>query len=278
VNPILQINPEYEKIIPPLSQKELDELESNILSDGIIISPLIVWKGVIVDGHNRYKIALKHPSISYSVYEKDFANEFEAIAWLCKNQLGRRNLSKIRQKDLIGLRYEAEKQAYTRDKSGRFAPSGQNVHSDDSTKTAEKLANELGVNEKTIRRYGKFSQGLKIADNISPGVREEILSNKLSVDSKEIEALPNMCESQQKSVVANFKQKVTEKHIDPPIETFEEGIISSISGAVDMFKNTCENYFSRYKRLLVEPEYREKIILIFEELKKYINHIEGEKT
>lgn len=277
MNPVLKINPEYAKVIPPLSSDEYKELENNILADGIIISPLIVWNGVIIDGHNRFKIATEHPEISFTVFNKDFINEYEAIAWICKNQLGRRNLTKSRHKYLIGQRYEYEKLAYVRDENGRFAPSAQNEHSVEATKTCERIAKEVGVGQATVRRNGKYSKGVDIAEKISPGIREDILSHKISVPSKELEQLPSMTATEQESAVQQIILKAEGKTAEEmPKEVFEERIISSISGAVDMFKNTCDNYFSRYKRLLLEPQYKEKIILLFQDLKNYINHIEGE--
>lgn len=52
----LRIDPEFESKIPPLREEELKQLEENILADGVVINPLIVWNGIIVDGHNRYRI------------------------------------------------------------------------------------------------------------------------------------------------------------------------------------------------------------------------------
>ena len=60
----LTIDPEFEGKIPPLREEELKQLEENILADGVVINPLIVWDGVIVDGHNRYRILQKHPKFS----------------------------------------------------------------------------------------------------------------------------------------------------------------------------------------------------------------------
>ena len=57
----LKIDPEFQGKIPPLTFEELNQLESNILRDGRIINPIIVWQGLIVDGHNRFTIAKKHP-------------------------------------------------------------------------------------------------------------------------------------------------------------------------------------------------------------------------
>ena len=107
----LIIDPEFRDKIPPLTEDEFSLLEENILSDGAVVSPLIVWDGVILDGHNRYEIIQKHPELTYAVHKKSFSNRFEALSWICKNQLGRRNLTPQQKKYLIGQRYEAEKQA-----------------------------------------------------------------------------------------------------------------------------------------------------------------------
>ena len=54
MSPHLTIDPEFEGKIPPLREEELKQLEENILADGVVINPLIIWDGVLVDGHNRY--------------------------------------------------------------------------------------------------------------------------------------------------------------------------------------------------------------------------------
>jgi hypothetical protein len=45
------------------------------------------------------------------VEEIQLANKYEALAWICKNQLGRRNLSPERKKFLLGKEYESTKLA-----------------------------------------------------------------------------------------------------------------------------------------------------------------------
>ena len=112
----LTIDPEFASIIPPLREDEQRQLEENILTDGVVINPLIVWNGVIVDGHNRYRILQKHPEIQFTTYEKAFSDRYEAIAWICKNQLGRRNLTPQQFKYLMGHQYKAEKTAYGGDR------------------------------------------------------------------------------------------------------------------------------------------------------------------
>ena len=88
----LKIDPEFQSQIPPLTDDEYKQLEENILKEGKLISPLIVWNNTLVDGHNRYAILQKHPEIYFSTMPLRFENREEAIAWICRNQLGRRNL------------------------------------------------------------------------------------------------------------------------------------------------------------------------------------------
>lgn len=107
MNPVLTIDPEFEAKCPPLTEDELSQLEENILEEGLVLMPLIVWNNTIVDGHNRYRIAQEHPGIEFRVHEKHFNSKYEALSWICKNQLGRRNLTPQQKKYLVGQRYKA---------------------------------------------------------------------------------------------------------------------------------------------------------------------------
>ncbi len=89
----LKIDPEFQNQIPPLTDDEYKQLEENILKEGKLLSPLIVWGNTLVDGHNRYAILQKHPEIYFSTMPLRFESREEVLAWICKNQLGRRNLS-----------------------------------------------------------------------------------------------------------------------------------------------------------------------------------------
>ena len=90
----LKIDPEFQSQIPPLTDDEFKQLEENILKEGNLLSPLIVWNNTLVDGHNRYEIVQEHPEISFSTMPLPFESREEVLAWICKNQLGRRNLMK----------------------------------------------------------------------------------------------------------------------------------------------------------------------------------------
>ena len=106
----LKIDPEFQSKIPPLQFEEEQQLEQNIIAEGRLLNPIITWNGYILDGHTRYRILKKHGFIKFEVEEIQLADKYEALAWICKNQLGRRNLSPERKKFLL-------EQIFTIDKS-----------------------------------------------------------------------------------------------------------------------------------------------------------------
>ena len=95
----LTVDPEFRDLIPPLNEEELKLLEASLVADGCE-SPLIVWNGVIVDGHNRYAICRKH-EIPFSIQEKNFSSRDDAMLWMLRNQLGRRNLNDYQRGEMV---------------------------------------------------------------------------------------------------------------------------------------------------------------------------------
>lgn len=87
----MKINTEFERLIPPLSKEEFEQLEKNILAEGIR-DALITWNGFLVDGHNRYEIAQRY-DLTYQTIERQFNSEDDAKQWIISNQLGRRNIT-----------------------------------------------------------------------------------------------------------------------------------------------------------------------------------------
>jgi N6-adenosine-specific RNA methylase IME4 len=98
----ITIKPEFEKLIPALSKDELEQLEKNILEEGIR-DPLVIWNETLIDGHNRYKLATKH-NLNYEVFEKKFDSEDDVKIWMIDNQKGRRNLAEFVMYELQQIR------------------------------------------------------------------------------------------------------------------------------------------------------------------------------
>ncbi|MCP4604523.1 MAG: hypothetical protein GY847_29045 [Proteobacteria bacterium] len=170
----IRINTEFRDLLPQLTPEESGALEKSILEEGCR-DPLILWDGIIIDGHNRYSICQKH-DIDFKTVERSFNSAEDAKDWIDANQLARRNLTPDSFKLALGRRYNRTKKTH-----GGHLPhkgSGQNVHFPKQQtpderrfdlakkynelkkpqKTAETIAKEHGVNERTVRRAGKFAE------------------------------------------------------------------------------------------------------------------------
>ena len=208
----LNIDPEFASKIPPLREEEQQQLEENIPADGVVINPLIVWNGVIVDGHNRYRILQKHPEIQFTTYEKAFSDRYEAIAWICKNQLGRRNLTPQQFKYLVGQRYDAEKQSkglefqgnqYTsQDRSGL----GQNDPDQKSHGTRSRIAKETQTSDSYVRRAEHFAKGVDAAEEVAPGIKQEILTGSIKPTEKAVAAIAKASPEERPALVQQLRQ------------------------------------------------------------------------
>ena len=209
--PVVNIDPEFKKLIPPLSPQERSQLEENILAEGCR-DPLTVWKeqNILLDGHNRYEICDKY-GIEFYVSEIELSNREEAKIWILRNQLGRRNLSPDKASYYRGVLYNTLKAKTSN-------PQGKNQHSDievgghfdhqpDSLKTAEIISEQLGVSEKTIRRDAKYADSLEaIATHVGDEARTVILDGEAKLSKKDVEVIADVAKQNPERVKEAFKQ------------------------------------------------------------------------
>lgn len=309
----LIIDPEFRDKIPPLTEDEFSLLEENILSDGAVFSPLIVWDGTILDGHNRYEIIQKHPELTYAVHKVSFANRYEAISWICKHQLGRRNLTPQQKKYLIGQRYEAEKQAdafhgnqhTASDESGadKKCP-----HQNSRHVTQSRIAKETNTSASYVREAGTFAKGVDAAEEALPGIKQEILTGTIKPTASAVAVVAKADPEERLRLAADLKKSKDDKgkkprpayHKAPPTTSrkaemqriaeisaemerdkapsTEENVLCSLDGEIVSFMELFDRIFQEYPRLLSDGHYRQKLIQIMQKMKQYIADIEGGRT
>ena len=95
---MINIDPEFKSLIPPLSTEEYALLEANLIADGCR-DPLVLWNNTIVDGHNRHEICTKY-GLAFNTVAIEFEGKPQARIWMRANQIGRRNLSSVWSVDL----------------------------------------------------------------------------------------------------------------------------------------------------------------------------------
>ena len=147
----VEVDPEFETLVPPLSPDELAQLEESLLMEGCR-DPLITWGGKLLDGHHRLRICREH-SLAYSVDKIELADRDAAVLWVIRNQLGRRNLSLFVRGELA-LRLEPLIAASAKEnqRAGGGSGSSGRQNSDKPTDTKRELAARADVSHDTIAR------------------------------------------------------------------------------------------------------------------------------
>lgn len=188
----LTVDPEFRDLIPPLNEEELKLLEESIVADGCE-SPLIVWNGVIVDGHNRYAICRKH-GIPFSIQEKNFSSRDDAMLWMLRNQLGRRNLNSYQRVELV-LKFEplVKNAAEQRMLAGKAAnPVPTLAQGQTKGRTRDHLSEAAGVS------HGTFAKAKKLVHSADEETKRELRAGKVTVNRAYTELLEKEHEGETK--------------------------------------------------------------------------------
>ena len=300
----LKIDPEFQNQIPPLTDDEFKQLEENILKEGKLISPLIVWGNTLVDGHNRYAIVQEHPEISFSTMPLPFESREEVLAWICRNQLGRRNLSPEQKRYLLGKQYEAEKKAAKIFRGNQYTLAkksggnhGDNHHS--GKKTCDRIAEENDVSRASVLRASHYTRGIDIADSLSPGIKQKVFSGEVKFTNEEMSKLVQSSPAKRQDVFAEIMHPEITKametaNADPkadepvpmPISNLEQfkgyqvpdkcmKVYKTLSMATEMMRNTWKRVLKNNQSYLSDPEKQKVLRYAMQRPAHYLNELEA---
>lgn len=222
-----RIDSEFKNLFPKPTAEERETLKSDIVAFGRVHSPLVVWdeESILVDGHNRWEIINElgwaDDKSKYSIARISYPNRDAALAGAYRAQLGRRNVPENTRSYYMGKMYESQKRAvggtgankYTKEQMAQNEPTAKGPSA-----TAENLAKELGVGRETVKRAGKFAQGVDSLKNVSPKAAEMVLNGEANVTKAAIMELVGKPESEVKAVA-----KAIEKGSDLRTKSFPSG-------------------------------------------------------
>ena len=102
----LAIEPAIRDVLPPLKAVELAGLERGIAEDGKARVPLAVFGGVLVDGHERYRLC-RELGVPFTLRNAPdrVSSVDEAIEWRVEQQLARKNLTPDQVRLILGQGY-----------------------------------------------------------------------------------------------------------------------------------------------------------------------------
>jgi hypothetical protein len=232
-----EIDEKFKNFIPPLSKREYNQLEENILRDGCK-SPISVMKGTkkIIDGYNRFDICTKH-GLPYDVVEIELADRDEAKLWMITNQFGQRELTPYARAELaLSVEYVFHKKGLKnksiagkigarlkKDLSNLTKPEEMDNKSD-----AEKVEIEKINTRKILAEFAEISEGsMAKAIEIRDKATEE-QKQKLRIDKTiRIDAIYKVIKEKERETKPKTEENIETEPEQPPQKN-EHGVYSII--------------------------------------------------
>ena len=200
-----KIDPEFKALLAPLSAEQYTGLEEDILDRGCL-DTIKLWNDTIIDGHNRFSICMRH-GVIFQTEELDFDSREDAIEWMIRNQLNRRNQTPEQISYFRGKLYQQRKKVQGGTGANQYEQSAKNLH---SAKTADVIGQEYGVTGTTIRNDADYAKAIDtIGEQVGEDVKHQILSGELPVTKKDVVKLAQMPEETRKSITEKIATGAT---------------------------------------------------------------------
>ncbi len=180
----LHLNPEYEKLLPKMSDEEFAELKASIQQEGQHY-PIIVNEDLeVLDGHHRFR-ACTELGIEPDFEVRKFDEKLKEKKFVIEANLRRRHLNNFQLVELAVPLLEIEK-ALAKQRQIKGGKNGRNMQlglaSDDAEpdffpkgKATELVAKKAGVSTRT------FERGKKIIEKASEDDKQQLREGKTSI-------------------------------------------------------------------------------------------------
>ena len=250
----LRIQPELQELLPPLSESEYAGLEADILKNGVL-SPIVVWEGVIVDGHHRYAICQKH-GLAFEIKNMTFDSMDTAKLWAWQHQDHRRNLTPFQRtevalkfKPMIAAKGKANMSAGGGDKKSGLQNSVNPIY---ETNTRNEIANIANVSHDTVARVEFLTQHA-----------DEPTKQKLRKGDTTINA-----EYKRLKKALNRQEREVQKQADVTIP-LDDRVRLYVSGIADASQHV---EAESVDFIVTDPPYPREYLHVYSELSQFAKH------
>lgn len=204
----LKIDPEFRDKIPAMPEEDFQGLRNDILRDGYVRDPLVVWleEKILLDGHHRWRIIQENPELPFNVTYMSFPDRWACIAWICANQLHKHNMTELQRMKLIQEEHDARKMSWGGDRKS----SGEILHlKNDDTKANKirpEIAREHGITEGLVKTAVEVGRGIDKAAEVDPDFKNDVLSGSVKAKKSDLAALRKIdSEDEMKDAIADIR-------------------------------------------------------------------------
>lgn len=178
----LRLNPEYEKLLPKMSEEEFTELKASIQTEGQHY-PIIVNEDLeVLDGHHRFRACIEL-GIEPDFEVRKFDDKLIEKKFVIEANLRRRHLNNFQLVELAVPLLEVEK-ALAKQRRAKGRENGETPQLEEATddampefkaKATENVAKKAGVSTRT------FERGKKILEEASEDEKQKLREGKASI-------------------------------------------------------------------------------------------------
>lgn len=185
------INPKFRDAIRKLNEDELSNLEKAILKVGKLTSPILTWKGWVLDGHNRQALCKKLKIEPTYEEVPNLETEEDAIAFIKTSHRGRRNFSESEMFEMAMSEKEdiaKEKSKIVRGPSKKGGPNS--AHQKRAPKTIDIVAAKAGMGKTkfaqiaAIKKRGNTEEIAAFENGEAANSVHTRMMNRLKIEGK----------------------------------------------------------------------------------------------
>lgn len=168
----LQISKEYQDLVPPLTDTEYQSLKQSIKNNGLWMPIIANEKGIILDGHHRYKIC-KELGVKLKHAIRKFASKTEEIIFVGECNLERRQLPPLQRIELV-----KKLEPHYADLAKKRMLSGKKTDPKEFNLKGQ-VRDQLGKRAKVSGRT--YEKGTKVLDNATKKEIDKINNGELTI-------------------------------------------------------------------------------------------------
>ncbi len=186
--PVLNIDPEFRRLVSPLSVIFLRRLENSILKHDYE-KPIVTWNNNILEGFEQYEICLKH-DISFKIDELKFASRYDAMLWIISEQLERNDLKEETRRYLIGKRFVIDSIIDNVPSLDEIPINHvKRIRMQHHNPSTFYLANKYHVGASTVSHYAQYAKAIDYIGEFLPDFASDIVYGNIRISIKNVLSL-----------------------------------------------------------------------------------------
>lgn len=183
--PSLSIDPEFQRMVAPLSKILYRRLENDTIKFGCK-EPIYTWCNIVIDGYSRYEICQKY-NIPFQVKDLIFPNRYEVIRWIITTQLKRMDLMEESRRYLIGKQFLIDKITNNvPDLSDISSSEVKLVRLQRHNPLTIYLAKDYHISASTVNRYAQYAKAIDYIGEFLPDHAARIAYGMLRISIGDI--------------------------------------------------------------------------------------------